>query len=117
MMTKLTAIAILCASVSLLLAEEAFQSGGFARAPEGALDIANVPAPLFRDPVFDGAADPSLVWHGLEKAWYIFYTQRRANQDLPGVAWAFGTRIGIARSKDRAALGAMSAPRRACRAA
>jgi hypothetical protein len=101
MMTKLTAIAILVASIRLVLAEEAFQSGGFARAPEDALDIANTPAPLFRDPVFDGAADPSLVWHGLEKAWYIFYTQRRANQELPGVAWAFGTRIGIARSTDR----------------
>ncbi len=76
-------------------------SGGFARAPDGALDIANAPAPLFRDPVFDGAADPSLVWHEAEKAWYIFYTQRRSNQDLPGVSWAFGTKVAIAKSTDK----------------
>jgi len=84
----------------LALAEEAFVSGGFARAPEGALDIANAPAPLFRDPVFNGAADPSPVWHAGEKAWYLFYTQRRSNKDLPGVSWAFGTRIAIAKSTD-----------------
>jgi hypothetical protein len=99
-MLRITFCAILHASISLATATEEFQSGGFARAPEGALDMANVPAPLFRDPVFDGAADPSLVWHGPEKAWYLFYTQRRANQDLPGVSWAFGTKIGIAKSTD-----------------
>jgi len=47
------------------------------------------PAPLYRDPVFDGAADPSLVWNDKERAWWIFYTNRRANavdaQD--GVRW------------------------------
>lgn len=88
-------------AVDWALAGEAFHSGGFARAPEGALDIANVPAPLFRDPVTDGAADPSVVWHAQDKAWYIFYTQRRANQNLPGVSWCFGTKIGIAKSIDR----------------
>jgi hypothetical protein len=98
---RLTACALLYGSATLATAAEVFQSGGFARAPEGALDIAKVPAPLFRDPVFDGAADPSLVWHGPEKAWYVFYTQRRANQDLPGVSWGFGTKIGIAKSTDR----------------
>jgi len=98
---RLTTCALLYGSATLATAAEVFQSGGFARAPEGALDIAKVPAPLFRDPVFDGAADPSLVWHGPEKAWYVFYTQRRANQDLPGVSWGFGTKIGIAKSTDR----------------
>jgi hypothetical protein len=87
--------------ISLALGKEAFVSGGFARAPEGSFDLANAPAPLFRYPVFDGAADPSLVWHEPEKAWYVFYTQRRANQDLPGVSWAFGTKVAIARSTDR----------------
>ena len=83
-------------------AEEAtFHSSGFARAPEGALDIANVPAPLFRDPMFDGAADPSVGWYAREQAWYVFYTQRRANQTLPGVSWYYGTRIGVAKSTDR----------------
>jgi hypothetical protein len=30
------------------------------------------PAPLYRDPVFDGAADPSLVWNDKERAWWVF---------------------------------------------
>ena len=60
------------------------------------------PAPLYRDPVFDGAADPSLIWSDAERAWWIFYTNRRANapdaQD--GVRWCHGTDIGIASSAD-----------------
>ncbi len=60
------------------------------------------PAPLFRDPVFDGAADPSLIWNDRERAWWIFYTNRRANapdaQD--GVRWCHGTDLGIASSAD-----------------
>jgi hypothetical protein len=59
-------------------------------------------APLYRDPVFDGAADPSLVWNDRERAWWMFYTNRRANardaQD--GVRWCHGTDIGIASSAD-----------------
>jgi hypothetical protein len=60
------------------------------------------PAPLYRDPVFDGAADPSLIWNDRERAWWVFYTNRRANapdaQD--GVRWCHGTDIGIASSVD-----------------
>ncbi|MGZ5424013.1 MAG: hypothetical protein ACXW2V_05360, partial [Candidatus Aminicenantales bacterium] len=60
------------------------------------------PAPLYRDPVYDGAADPSLVWNDKERAWWVFYTNRRANapdaQD--GVRWCHGTDIGIASSSD-----------------
>jgi hypothetical protein len=83
-------------------AGEDFLSGGFAWAPEGAFDIANAPAPLFRDPVTDGAADPSVVWHAGEKAWYIFYTQRRANVALPPAeSWYMGTKIAIAKSADQ----------------
>ena len=37
------------------------------------------PAPLFRDPVTDGAADPVLIWNREEKKWWMLYTQRRAN--------------------------------------
>ena len=58
------------------------------------------PAPLYRDPVFDGAADPVLVWNSRSKAWWMFYTQRRAKLNLPGVAWAHGTEIGVAESRD-----------------
>lgn len=60
------------------------------------------PAPLYRDPVFDGAADPSLVWNGRERAWWMFYTNRRANapEAQDGVRWCHGTDIGIASSAD-----------------
>ena len=59
------------------------------------------PKPLFRDPVYDGAADPVLVWNRADKKWNMFYTNRRANvPGLPRVAWVHGTRIGIAESAD-----------------
>jgi hypothetical protein len=58
------------------------------------------PAPLYRDPVFDGAADPVLVWNPKRRAWWMCYTQRRAKLNLPGVAWAHGTEIGVAESRD-----------------
>ena len=57
--------------------------------------------PLFRDPVYDGAADPVVIWNRNEKRWFMFYTNRRANIDDPdGVKWVHGTRIGIAESLD-----------------
>jgi hypothetical protein len=57
--------------------------------------------PLYRDPVFDGAADPTLIWNPLAKKWWMFYTNRRANAPgLSGVAWVHGTPIGIAESPD-----------------
>jgi len=60
------------------------------------------PAPLYRDPVFDGAADPSLVWNDKERAWWVFYTNRRASASdaQDGVRWCHGTDIGIASSAD-----------------
>jgi len=62
--------------------------------------IDKCPAPLFRDPVFDGAADPVVIWNRQEKEWVLLYTQRRANIKGWGLAWAHGTSIGIATSKD-----------------
>ena len=57
--------------------------------------------PLFRDPVYDGAADPVVIWNQKEKIWFMFYTNRRANvAGLDGVTWVHGTRIGIAESSD-----------------
>ncbi len=68
-----------------------------AQSPEG---IA-APKPLYRDPIYDGAADPVLVWNQTEKKWFMFYTNRRANvPGLDGVTWVHGTRIGIAESAD-----------------
>lgn len=60
-----------------------------------------VPKPLYSDPVYDGAADPVVIWNKGEKKWFMFYTNRRANEkNLDGVSWVHGTRIGIAESKD-----------------
>jgi hypothetical protein len=59
------------------------------------------PKPLYRDPVYDGAADPTIIYHPDDKKWYMFYTTRRANvPGLNGVAWVHGTPIGIATSDD-----------------
>ena len=59
------------------------------------------PKPLFRDPVYDGAADPVLCWNKAEQKWYMFYTNRRAKiAESRGVAWVHGTHIGIAESSD-----------------
>jgi hypothetical protein len=60
--------------------------------------------PLYRDPVYDGAADPTVIWNPLLKRWWMFYTNRRANvADLTGVTWVHGTPIGIAESADNGA--------------
>jgi hypothetical protein len=62
----------------------------------------DAPAPreIYRDPVYDGATDPTVVRDGVD--WWMFYTQRRANHPDPGpgVAWVHGSRIGVARSGD-----------------
>lgn len=60
--------------------------------------------PLFRDPLFDGAADPVVVRNVALGRWWMFYTNRRASAtELPGVSWVHGTRIGIAESSDQGA--------------
>lgn len=58
------------------------------------------PAPLFRDPIFDGAADPTAIWNPHENTCWIVYTQRRANVDGRGVAWVHGCDLGVASSAD-----------------
>ena len=74
-------------------------------AAAGAADSDPVaPKPLYRDPVYDGAADPTLIWNPLAKRWWMFYTNRRANvPGLSGVIWVHGTPIGIAESADAGA--------------
>jgi hypothetical protein len=62
---------------------------------------ATAPKPLYRDPVFDGAADPVVIWNPHLQRWWMFYTNRRANvAGLSGVAWVHGTKVGIAESAD-----------------
>ena len=57
--------------------------------------------PLYRDPVYDGAADPTLIWNPQVNRWWMFYTDRRANAPgQSGVTWVHGTPIGIAESVD-----------------
>lgn len=58
------------------------------------------PAPLFRDPVFDGSSDPTVIYNREEHVWWMFYTQRRSNRETIGVSSVFGTKIGIASSHD-----------------
>ncbi|UCD51833.1 MAG: hypothetical protein JSW27_04200 [Phycisphaerales bacterium] len=59
------------------------------------------PKPLYRDPVYDGAADPVVIWNPHVQRWWMFYTNRRAKAPgLSGVAWVHGTAIGIAESSD-----------------
>lgn len=68
---------------------------GTAKAP-----TATTPAPLYRDPIYDGAADPVLIWNPFRNAWWMLYTQRRAKADAPGVEWCHQTEIGMAESSD-----------------
>ena len=64
--------------------------------------VSAAPKPLYRDPVYDGAADPAVIWNPQIQRWWMFYTNRRAKvPGLSGVAWVHGTRIGIAESTDR----------------
>lgn len=63
-------------------------------------EIRTAPAPLFRDPIFDGAADPTVVYNRKEKKWYMFYTNRRANVSCEGTSWVYGTHIGVASTGD-----------------
>ena len=95
---------IALAFTSLAMAEpttQPYQPEGYAIAPAGALDISKTPAPMYRDPIFDGAADPTIVYVEKESTWYMFYTQRRANVLCEGVDWCYGSKIGIAKSDDK----------------
>jgi len=65
-----------------------------------AQEIRLAPAPLYRDPITDGAADPCVIYNPMEKAWWMLYTQRRANSETAGVAYCYGNEIGIAYSED-----------------
>ena len=57
-------------------------------------------APIFRDPVEDGAADPVVVRREGSDEWYMFYTNRRAGAEGPKFTWIHGSRIGVAMSVD-----------------
>ena len=60
-------------------------------------------APIFRDPIFDGATDPTVIRNDETGEHWMFYTQRRPSSAGPGVEWVHGSRIGIAVSSDAGA--------------
>jgi len=57
-------------------------------------------APLFRDPIYDGAADPTIIKNQATGEWWLIYTNRRASAENFGVAYCHGTDIGAAVSSD-----------------
>ncbi|MEK3912815.1 family 43 glycosylhydrolase [Paenibacillus sp. FSL H7-0331] len=57
-------------------------------------------APLFRDPIYDGAADPVVIWNRQAAEWWMIYTNRRATARGLGVQWVHGTDLGVASSAD-----------------
>jgi len=64
------------------------------------------PAPLCTDPL-GAPTDPTVVRGPVgpgtapeNATWWMFYTQRRADEPSPGVAWVHGTDIGVATSDD-----------------
>ncbi len=66
-------------------------------------NVVVAPKPVYVDPIYDGAADPVIIWNKQQKKWFMFYTNRRANlADPGGVQWVHGTRIGIASSTNGA---------------
>jgi hypothetical protein len=72
-----------------------------APATQPVIVVAKAPAPLFDDPVWHGAASPTVIWNESRGEWLMYYTQRRATLDSPdGVKWVYGSAIGIATSKD-----------------
>lgn len=59
-----------------------------------------VEAPLFRDPIYDGATDPTVIWNKEENCYFMFYTQRRATSVQVGFSSIHGSKIGVASSVD-----------------
>ncbi len=57
-------------------------------------------APLFNDPIHNGAADPTVIYNEETGTHYMFYTSRRADAEEEGVMWVHGSDIGIAESLD-----------------
>lgn len=56
-------------------------------------------APIYRDPITDGATDPVVV-EGPVGEWWMLYTQRRPGAPEPDVGWVHGSAIGSAVSHD-----------------
>ena len=70
---------ILCLAVSLMTACAGVRSVSETQSVQGKA----APKPLYRDPVYDGAADPTVMWNPQTSSWFMFYTNRRANMPDP----------------------------------
>lgn len=57
-------------------------------------------APIYRDELWQGASDPAVIRNEATGDWWMFYTQRRALLEAPGVEWVHGSRIAVAVSAD-----------------
>ncbi len=57
-------------------------------------------APLFNDPIYNGAADPVVIWNKYEQQWWMVYTQRMQSAPGPGTTPIHGSRLGVASSAD-----------------
>lgn len=57
-------------------------------------------APLFKDPIHNGASDPVVIYNEEKGTHYMLYTARRADVEEEGVMWVHGSDIGIAESAD-----------------
>ncbi|CAN5460143.1 family 43 glycosylhydrolase [soil metagenome] len=100
--SPLRLLALVSLSAVLAASPAVSQTGSSATKTQGAI----APKPLFRDPIHDGAADPTLIYNRARHEWWMFYTNRRADLALPDpkdVSWLHQTRIGIAVSRDRGA--------------
>lgn len=64
------------------------------------MSLYHVPAPLFRDPIYDGPTDPVVIRNQKDNCYYMFYTQRRSTGVQIGVSTIHGTAIGAASSPD-----------------
>lgn len=56
-------------------------------------------APIYRDPVADGAADPVVVRNQATGEWWMFYTNRQPHME-GDKRWIHGSPIGVAVSSD-----------------
>ncbi|WP_137151479.1 family 43 glycosylhydrolase [Devosia sp. FKR38] len=55
---------------------------------------------IFRDPIEDGAADPTVIRREGSNEWWMFYTNRRPSTPGPKFTWIHGCPIGVAVSVD-----------------
>ena len=69
----------------------------------GANEMRIAPAPMYKCPMGDAPAQPSIIWNHQEKCWFMFYHQRNKHSVLReeyALSFIAGTDIGIASSSD-----------------